>query len=81
MARDSYTYLHLPMIAGIVLLALGDQEDGRRTRDDALRRRCRRSALCGGVALYLLAHVAFRLRNVHTLERAGGSSRSLSAWR
>ncbi len=26
-------------------------------------------ALCGGVALYLLAHVAFRLRNVHTVNR------------
>ena len=25
--------------------------------------------LAGGVALYLLAHVAFRLRNVHTLNR------------
>ena len=23
MARDSYSYLHLPMIAGIILLALG----------------------------------------------------------
>ena len=26
--------------------------------------------LCGGVALYLLAHVAFRLRNVHSLNTA-----------
>jgi hypothetical protein len=26
-------------------------------------------ALCGGVALYLLAHVAFRLRNRRTLAR------------
>jgi low temperature requirement protein LtrA len=24
-------------------------------------------ALCGGTALYLLAHIAFRLRNVHSL--------------
>ena len=27
------------------------------------------AALLGGTALYLLAHVAFRLRNVHTLNR------------
>ena len=26
-------------------------------------------ALCGGVALYLLAHVFFRLRNMHSLSR------------
>jgi hypothetical protein len=26
-------------------------------------------ALCGGVAMYLLAHVAFRLRNVRTVNK------------
>ena len=26
-------------------------------------------ALCGGVALYLIGHIAFRLRNVHSLNR------------
>jgi low temperature requirement protein LtrA len=29
----------------------------------------RAAALLGGVALYLLAHVALRLRNAHTLSR------------
>jgi low temperature requirement protein LtrA len=62
-ARDSYSYLHFPMVAGIVLLALGlkktigDVEEPLKLVPAA--------ALLGGTAVYLLAHVAFRLRNVH----------------
>ena len=62
-ARDSYSYLHFPMVAGIVLVAVGFEDVGAR------RRPARDSAavgLMGGVAAYLLAHVAFRWRNVHT---------------
>jgi low temperature requirement protein LtrA len=64
-ARDSYTYLHLPMVAGIILFSLGVKKTLAHVGDPleivpAL-------GLCGGVALYLLAHVAFRLRNVRTL--------------
>ncbi len=67
MARDSYSYLHLPMIAGIVLLALG----AKKTLGDVEEplKVVPAVALCGGVALYLLAHVAFRLRNVRTFNR------------
>jgi low temperature requirement protein LtrA len=66
-ARDSYTLLHLPMIAGIVLLALGVKKTLAHVDEPldvvpAL-------ALCGGAALYLLALVAFRLRNLRTLNR------------
>jgi low temperature requirement protein LtrA len=64
MARDSYTYLHLPMIAGIVLLALGVKKTVAHTGDELAT--VAAVGLCGGPALYLLAHVAFRLRNVHT---------------
>jgi low temperature requirement protein LtrA len=66
-ARDSYTYLHLPMVAGIVLLALGIKKTVPHTGDAlaAMPAFC----LCGGVAIYLLAHVAFRLRNMRTLSR------------
>jgi low temperature requirement protein LtrA len=64
MARDSYTYLHLPMVAGIVLLAFGIKTAAAHTGDALAAAPA--TALCGGVALYLLAHVAFRLRNVHT---------------
>ena len=67
LARDSYSFLHLPMVAGIVLIALGIKKtlgdvDGHLETIPAL-------GLCGGVALYLLGHVLFRLRNVHTLNR------------
>jgi len=67
MARDSYSYLHFPMVAGIVLLALGMKTTLAHV-GDALEIEAA-VALLGGTALYLLAHVAFRLRNVHTLNR------------
>ena len=67
LARDSYSYLHFPMVAGIVLAALGLEETLAHVGDalDAVHA----FALLGGVALYLLAHVALRLRNAHTLNR------------
>jgi low temperature requirement protein LtrA len=64
MARDSYTYLHLPMIAGIVLLALGIKKTVGHTAEEL--KLVPATALCGGVALYLAALVAFRLRNVRS---------------
>ena len=62
-ARDSFSYLHFPMVAGIVLMALGF----KRTFADvsAELHAVAAVALLGGTALYLLAHVAFRWRNVH----------------
>jgi low temperature requirement protein LtrA len=67
LARDSFAYLHLPMIAGIQLFALGvEQVVGHVDETLALEAS---AALFGGVALYLLAHVAFRLRNVGSLNR------------
>ena len=75
LGRDSYTYLHFPMVAGIVFLAVGlkkvieyvaDTEDHSLT--DPLTG-VPLIALYGGVALYLLGHVAFRLRNVHSVNR------------
>ena len=62
-ARDSFSYLHFPMVAGIVLAALGMKKTLGHV-DDALHL-VPAAALLGGTALYLLAHVAFRLRNVH----------------
>ena len=64
MARDSYSYLHLPMVAGIILFAVGV----KKTMGDVGEplKLVPAVALCGGVALYLVAHVAFRLRNVHS---------------
>ena len=67
MARDSYSYLHLPMVAGIILFAVGV----KKTLGDVGEplKLVPAVALCGGVALYLLAHILFRLRNVGSLNR------------
>jgi low temperature requirement protein LtrA len=67
-ARDSYTYLHTPMVAGIILFALGAKKTLAHVGDPL--EAVPALGLCGGVALYLLAHVAFRLRNVHSLNTA-----------
>jgi low temperature requirement protein LtrA len=67
LARDSYSYLHFPMIAGIVLLAVGLKKTELAV-DEPLKT-IPALALCGGVALYLLGHIAFRLRNVRTLNK------------
>ncbi len=66
-ARDSYSFLHLPMVAGIILLALGLKKTLGNV-DDPLKL-VPAVALLGGTALYLLAHVAFRWRNIHTLNK------------
>jgi low temperature requirement protein LtrA len=62
-ARDSYSYLHFPMVAGIVLLALGLKKTLEHVGDPL--ETVPAVAMLGGTALYLLAHVAFRWRNVH----------------
>jgi low temperature requirement protein LtrA len=67
MARDSYSYLHLPMVAGIILFAVGV----KKTLGDVGEplKLVPAVALCGGIALYLLALILFRLRNVRSLNR------------
>ncbi len=60
LALHAYSYLHLPMIAGIVLFALGLKTTVGHAGEslDTVPA----VALCGGAALYLLAHVAFLFR-------------------
>jgi len=60
LARDVYTYLHLPMVVGIVLFAFGLKTTIAHVGDElaAVPAFC----LCGGPALYLLAFVALRVR-------------------
>ena len=67
MARDSYSYLHLPMVAGIILFAVGV----KKTLGDIGEplKLVPAVTLCGGFALYLVAHILFRLRNVGSLNR------------
>ncbi len=73
LARDAYSYLHLPLITGIVLLALGmkkvleyvgDSQD--HDLSDPLTG-VSLFALVGGVAIYLVGHVAFKWRTQHIL--------------
>jgi len=65
LARDSYTYLHLPMVAGIIFAALGLKQTLAHVGDPLGT--IPAAALCGGVALYLLGHNAFRLRDEGSL--------------
>ena len=67
LARDSYSYIHLLMVAGIVLAALGLKTTLGHV-DDPLHT-IPAFALLGGVATYLLGLVAFRIRHVHTINR------------
>jgi len=67
MARDSFSFLHLPLIAGIVLLALGVKKTLEHV-DESLEL-VSAAALCGGVALYLASDVAFRRRCLGIVER------------
>jgi low temperature requirement protein LtrA len=67
LARDSYSYVHLIMVAGIVLVALGLKKTiGHFDEhlDDVAA-----FALLGGVAIYLLGLVAFRYRHVKSINR------------
>ncbi len=64
-ARDTYSYLHFPLVAGIVLGALGLKKTlgdvgGELDTVTAF-------AMLGGTSLYLLGHVGQRLRNVGTV--------------
>ena len=73
LARDYYSYLHLPLIAGVVLFALGLKKSLEHVGEPlafvpAL-------ALTGGLGLYFLSHVAFRFR----LARSYGRGRPVAA--
>ena len=72
LARDLYRYLHLPMIAGIVLFALGLKETIEDV-DQPLGQplgMVPAAALCGGLSLYFLTHVVQRIRVVYFIRHA-----------
>ncbi|MGL4177075.1 MAG: low temperature requirement protein A, partial [Dermatophilaceae bacterium] len=70
LGRDGYSYLHLPMMVGVILVALGLKkvlgyvggEDGHDLGDPV--KGVPGVSLYVGVAVYLLAHVAFKYRLV-----------------
>jgi low temperature requirement protein LtrA len=67
LARDLYTYLHLPMVAGIVLFAFAMRVtlEHIHSQLDLIPA----VALCGGSALYLLSFAAVRWRVARSLGR------------
>jgi low temperature requirement protein LtrA len=67
LARDSYSYVHLVMVAGIVLVALGMKKTIGHF-DDQLEA-VPAFALLGGLAVYLLGLVGFRWRHIRSLNR------------
>jgi low temperature requirement protein LtrA len=67
LARDIYSYLHLPMVAGIALFAFAVEVT--LTNVGSELDTVPAFALCVGPALYLLAFVALRLRITRTLSR------------
>jgi low temperature requirement protein LtrA len=65
LARDSYSYIHFLLVAGVILLALGLKKAlGHPTGplEDVPA-----FALVAGVAVYLLGLVAFRYRHIQTI--------------
>jgi low temperature requirement protein LtrA len=60
LARDAYSYLHLPMVGGIVLFAFG-LETALHDTGTSLKPVPAFGLVCG-IALYLVAHVTLRLR-------------------
>ncbi len=67
LSRDHYSYLHMPMIAGIVLFALGLKIAMHDVRDPLAT--VPAVTLCGGLSLYFFTHVVMRLRLVRFVRR------------
>jgi low temperature requirement protein LtrA len=65
LARDAYTYLHVVIVAGILLAAVGDEIVIAHPTEELTDAEL--AAVVCGPALYLLAHVALRLRMTATI--------------
>jgi len=66
-ARDAYSYLHLPMVAGIVLFAVAVKQTLAHVGDELDT--VAAFALCGGCAVYLSSYVLLRIRLDRKLSR------------
>jgi low temperature requirement protein LtrA len=73
MARDAYTYLHVVMVAGIIVWAVGDELAIAHPGDELPGREV--AAIVAGPAIYLLAQTLFRLRLAGSVSwrRLGGA--------
>ncbi len=67
LARDAYTYLHMPIVAGIIVVAVADEvviaHPGSSPSGVEL------AVILGGPVLYLIGHTLFRLRMIHNVSR------------
>ena len=88
LGRNAYTFAHLPLIIGVVFVALGLKkvleyvsDTEHHTLADPLKG-VSLAALFGGVIIYLLGHVLFKWITVRTLSvvRLGASAALLVAW-
>lgn len=76
LARDAYSFLHLPLVAGIVLLALGLKKTLEYVGDEQAHsltdplKGVALIALVGGLVMHLLSQAAFRWRTTGRLSRA-----------
>jgi low temperature requirement protein LtrA len=66
-ARDAYTYLHVAIVAGVIVNAVGDELVIAHPTEELPGPEL--AAVVAGPAIYLLAHVALRLRLAGTLSR------------
>ena len=73
LARNAYSFAHLPLVLGIVLVAFGLKEVLLYVSDSSEHSLIdplpgvALAALVGGVVLYLLGHVVFKWLTVHTV--------------
>jgi low temperature requirement protein LtrA len=65
LGRDAYTYLHIPIVAGIIIAAVALELVI--AHPDAALTSGQLAALAAGPVLYLAGHLAFRLRMTGTL--------------
>jgi low temperature requirement protein LtrA len=65
LALEAYSYLHLPLVAGIVLFAVGTRVSVEHVYEPLAPLAA--LALTGGVALFYAAEVAYRWRDHHQL--------------
>ena len=79
MARDAYTYLHVVMVAGVIVAAVGDEIVI--AHPDEVLHGAELIAVCAGPAIYLLAQTLFRLRMAGSLstKRLGGAVACVAA--
>ncbi|HLM22800.1 MAG TPA: low temperature requirement protein A [Propionibacteriaceae bacterium] len=73
LARNAYSYVHMPLVLGVVLVAFGLKEvllyvsdSSHHSLTDSLPR-VALAAMVGGVVLYLLGHVIFKWLTVHDI--------------